>query len=87
MNEIPRTEKRLAILKDLMEVTPNSQSLQYRLTILERDGYILRFNEGREIRFTKTEKGARLEKMITEDWDLIRHLQENWQGKEKRRYY
>lgn len=87
INEIPRKEKRFAILKDLMTITPSSPSLNYRLAILEREGYILRFEEGREIRFTKTPKGARLEQIITEDLEFVNHLLEYWQGKEMRKYY
>jgi hypothetical protein len=87
INEIPRKEKRFAILKDLMAVTPNSQSLHYRLAILESKGYILRFEDGREIRFLKTDNGKRLEQMINEDWEHIVHLNEYWQGQEMRRHY
>jgi len=87
LNDTLRKEKRFAILKDLIEVTPNSQSLHYRLAILEREGYIARFDEGRETRFIKTEKGTRLEHIINEDWEYVVHLNENWQGKEMRKHY
>ena len=87
INEIPRKEKRFAILNDLIAVTPNSQSLNGRLAILERDGYIVRFEDGREVRFTKTPKGIRLEQILNEDWEHVQHLIKNWQGKEKRKYY
>jgi hypothetical protein len=87
INEVPRKEKRFAILKDLIAVTPNSRSLNGRLAILERDEYISSFEDGKEVRFTKTQKGIRLEQILNEDWELIQHLIENWQGKEKRKYY
>jgi hypothetical protein len=87
INEIPRKERRLAILKDLMAITPNSVSLNGRLAILERDGYILRFEKGREIEFTKTDKGTRLEQILTEDWDHITLILKEFPGTEKRKYY